>query len=94
MTQYVICDLETTGLSRFRHGITEIAAIRRDGTKEINRFQTLVHPGRHVPPFVEKLTGISNAMVANAPSMETALADFFHFLGNDILVAHNSTFDA
>lgn len=56
MTQYVICDLETTGLSKHRHGITEIAAVRRDGTKEIDRFEMLVNPGRNIPTMIERLT--------------------------------------
>jgi DNA polymerase III epsilon subunit family exonuclease len=93
MTHYVVCDLETTGLSKNRHGITEIAAVRWDGEKEVERFHTLVNPERHIPTMIERLTGISNAMVADAPVMRYALGDFFDFLGDDPLVAHNSTFD-
>ena len=93
MTHYVICDLETTGLSKHRHGITEIAAIRWDGKQEVERFQTLVNPWRNIPSMIERLTWISNAMVSDAPVMKDALADFFDFLGDDVIVAHNSTFD-
>jgi len=93
MTQYVICDLETTGLSKFRHGITEVAAVRRDGKREIERFHSLVNPGRHIPPMIQRLTWIDNDMIADAPSMKDVLGDFFDFLGDDPLVAHNSTFD-
>ncbi len=80
MTHYVICDLETTGLSRFRHGITEIAAVRWDGDKEVDRFHSLVNPGRHIPAMIERLTGINNEMVADAPVMKDVLGDFFDFL--------------
>jgi DNA polymerase III epsilon subunit family exonuclease len=93
MTHYVICDLETTGLSKFRHGITEIAAVRWDGDREVDRFHTLVNPGRHIPDMVQRLTGIDNLMVADAPKMKDVLPNFFDFLWNDVLVAHNSTFD-
>jgi DNA polymerase III epsilon subunit-like protein len=80
MTHYVICDLETTGLSKFRHGITEIAAVRWDGDREVDRFHTLVNPGRHIPDMVQRLTGIDNLMVADAPKMKDVLPNFFDFL--------------
>ena len=90
---FVIVDLETTGLSPYKHSITEIAAVRFDGNQIIDTFQTLVNPERHIPTFITKLTGISNEMVEKAPTIKSILPDFISFLGEDIFVAHNSSFD-
>lgn len=90
---FVIIDLETTWLSPYKHGITEIAAVRFDGENIIDTFQTLVNPERHIPSFITKLTGISNDMVEQAPTIQQILPDFVSFLGEDIFVAHNISFD-
>ena len=90
---FVVLDLETTWLSRFNHGITEIAAVRYDGDRILDRFQTFVNPERHIPSKITQLTGITNEMVANAPLVADVLPDFARFLGDSIAVAHNSTFD-
>jgi len=91
--QFVIVDLETTWLSPSKHAITEIAAVRFDGQNIIEEFQTLVNPERHIPPFITKLTGISNDMVENSPTIIEVLPDFMAFMGDDIFVAHNARFD-
>jgi len=91
--QYIVVDLETTWLSKEKHAITEIWAVRFDGKKILDSFQTLVNPERHIPSKITALTGITNEMVADAPLMKYALSDFHDFLGDDILVAHNATFD-
>ena len=90
---FVIVDLETTGLSPSKHAITEIAAVRFDGENILEEFQTLVNPERHIPPFITKLTWISNDMVADAPTIREVLPDFMAFVGDDIFVAHNARFD-
>jgi DNA polymerase III epsilon subunit family exonuclease len=90
---YVIVDIETTGLSKNRHHITEIAAVQFDGKNIINTFQTLINPQTPIPAFITKLTGINNEMVKDAPTIKQALPDFFDFLGDNIFVAHNATFD-
>ena len=90
---FVIIDLETTWLSPYKHGITEIAAVRFDGDKIVDTFQTLVDPERHIPTFITKLTGISNDMIVGAPTIREILPDFLSFLGDDIFVAHNISFD-
>lgn len=90
---YIIVDIETTGLSKERHHITEIAAVQFDGEKIIKKFQTLINPQTPIPWFITHLTGITNDMVQDAPTIEQALPDFFDFLGDHILVAHNATFD-
>lgn len=91
--KYVVVDIETTGLSRFKHGITEIAAQMYEDGKVIAEFQTLVNPERHIPPMITRLTGIDNDMVADAPTIHEVMPDFIEFLGDHIFVAHNASFD-
>ena len=67
---YLLLDLETTGGNPVRDRITEIAAVRMEGGQEVARWSTLVHPGGRIPPFIQSLTGISDAMVADAPGFD------------------------
>jgi DNA polymerase-3 subunit epsilon len=92
--RFVVVDLETTGQSPETTGITEIGAVRIENGKEVARFDTLVNPGRRIPPYVAKLTGITDEMVAGAPPIEDLIADFVTFSSDAILVAHNAAFDA
>ncbi len=91
--KFVIVDLETTWLSPYKHSITEIAAVLFDGKNIIDTFQTLVNPQRHIPTFITKLTGITNEMVEYSPTIENILPQFMSFLGDNIFVAHNISFD-
>ncbi len=91
--KYIIVDIETTGLSKESSRITEIAAVSFDGEKILDTFQTLVNPGKPIPAFITHLTGISNEMVKDAPTIDKALPDFLEFLQDHIMVAHNATFD-
>jgi len=93
MRNYVVVDLETTGLSRYKHGITEVAAVRFDGTKSLESFHSLVNPQRHIPIWIERLTWISNEMVEDAPIIKDVFSGFLEFLWDDVLVAHNASFD-
>ncbi len=93
MKKYIILDIETTGLSKFKHWITEIAAVKYDGEKILDEYQTLVNPWRHIPKQIEKLTGISNEMVADARDIWDVFPEFLEFISDDILVAHNAPFD-
>jgi DNA polymerase-3 subunit epsilon len=71
----------------------EIGAVRiRDGDI-VERFQSLMNPGQRISGFIEDYTGITNAMLANAPTCAAVLRDFTDFCGNDPLVAHNASFD-
>ena len=93
-TEYVLFDLETTGLSPYKDEIIEIGAVKVDKDGKITEtFTTLVKPSKPVSEFVENLTGISNEMLADAPSIYTALPKFAAFAGDSILVGHNVTFD-
>jgi DNA polymerase-3 subunit epsilon len=91
---FVVVDLETTGGSPQSCEITEIGAVKVRGGVRLGEFQTLVNPGVAIPPFISVLTGISNAMVAGAPRVGSALPAFLEFAGHDaVLVAHNAPFD-
>jgi DNA polymerase-3 subunit epsilon len=92
-TTFVVFDLETTGGSPATCAITEVGAVRvRAGVVE-GTFQTLVHPGEAIPPFIAVLTGITDAMVASAPRIDTVVPAFLEFARGAVLVAHNSPFD-
>ena len=90
---FVVVDLETTGGSAQGDAITEIGAVKVRGGELLGEFQTLVNPGREIPPTITILTGITHAMVIEAPRIETVLPSFLEFLGDAVLVAHNAHFD-
>ncbi len=90
---YVLLDLETTGGNANRDRITEIAAVRIEAGAETARWSTLVNPDTAIPAFIEQLTGISNAMVANAPRFEDVAQQLLALLDGAVLVAHNVRFD-
>lgn len=92
-TTFVVVDLETTGTSARNNAITEIGAVKMRGGEVIGEFQTLVDPGGPIPAFIVALTGITDAMVVQAPRIEQVLPCFLEFLGDAVLVAHNAPFD-
>lgn len=92
-TTFVVVDLETTGLSPARDRITEIGAVKVCGGEVLGELQTLVHPGRPIPPAVTAVTGITDAMVRGAPALGAVLPALTTFLGGNVLVAHNAGFD-
>ena len=89
-----VFDLETTGLSpSYGDRITEIGAIKLSGNKLCGVFQTLINPERNIPEKIVEITGITNEMVADKPTISQVLPLFMDFIGNDTLVAHNAKFD-
>jgi DNA polymerase-3 subunit epsilon len=90
---FVVVDLETTGGSPADSAITEIGAVKVRGGEVLGEFQTLVNPHLPIPPFIQALTGITTAMVADAPRIESALPAFLEFAQGAVLVAHNAGFD-
>ena len=90
---FVVVDLETTGGSAQTEAITEIGAVKVRGGQVLGEFATLVDPGRAIPPQITILTGISDAMVVNAPSIGMVLPSFLEFIRGTVLVAHNAPFD-
>ena len=91
--EFVAFDLETTGLSSKTDTIIEIGAVIMKDGQEIDRFQTFVDPGRKLEPKIIELTGITDAMLLGAPKIEEVLPKFLEFVGDRVLVAHNSDFD-
>ncbi len=91
--EFVAFDLETTGLSAQHDEIIEIGAVILKNGEEIDRFQSFVDPGRALTPKIIDLTGITDAMLAGAPSMQEVLPKFLEFCGKRTLVAHNADFD-
>ena len=91
--EFVAFDLETTGLSARNDEIIEIGAVLVKGGKELNRFQTFVDPKRRLDKKIIELTGITDAMLEGAPTIEQVLPQFLDFVGNRVLVAHNADFD-
>ncbi|HRQ67770.1 MAG TPA: 3'-5' exonuclease, partial [Candidatus Syntrophosphaera sp.] len=90
---YVAFDTETTGLDPKTDELIELAAVRFRGGEVTERFSTLVRPRGKVPKFIQYLTHIDPQELKDAPDAETALKQFFSFIGDDILVAHNAGFD-
>ncbi|MGN0318922.1 MAG: PolC-type DNA polymerase III [Lachnospira sp.] len=90
---YVVFDLETTGFSALEDRIIEIGAVKISGGKIVDRFSTFVNPQRPIPFKIEKLTGINDSMVLDAPVIEDVLPGFLEFIKDCVLVAHNAEFD-
>lgn len=96
-TEYVVLDVETTGLRPTANRVIEVAAFRvaaRDGrTRILDEFVTLVNPEQPLPPTIVRLTGITPAMVARAPRFCEIADQLLAFVGSRVLVAHNARFD-
>ena len=90
---YVVLDLETTGANPVHDRVTEIAAVRIEAGREVARWSTLVNPGISIPPFIQNLTGIHDAMVADAPRFDGVAPRLLELLDGAVLVAHNARFD-
>ena len=90
---FCVLDIETTGGAPGRSKITEIAAVRLRGGEIIDRFETLVDPGRPIPAPITRITGITDALLVGQPRIEEALERFVAFVGDDVMVAHNAPFD-
>lgn len=93
LPSYVVLDLETTGGNATLDRITEIAAVRIDNGVETARWSTLVNPGVRIPPFIQSLTGITDAMVEDAPTFAQVAKPLLELLDGAVFVAHNVRFD-
>jgi len=93
LDDFISFDLETTGLNPDKDKITEIAACRFINGEFTEEFTTLINPGIPIPKNITALTGITNKMVEDAPSINDALPDFMKFIGSTPLVAQNINFD-
>ncbi|MDM8533080.1 PolC-type DNA polymerase III [Clostridiaceae bacterium HSG29] len=91
--EFVIFDIETTGLNKQKDDITEIGAVMIRNKQIIKQYSTFVKPTKKIPEIVIELTGITNEMVENERPINEVLPEFLEFVGNRPLVAHNAIFD-
>jgi DNA polymerase-3 subunit epsilon len=89
----IILDLETTGMLAAEERITEIGLIEVDNGEFVDSWSQLVNPEKSIPPFIESITGISDAMVRHAPTFADLAPALYARLQGKLLVAHNARFD-
>lgn len=89
VNDYVVFDLETTGISRKTDEIIEISAIKVVSGKAVDEFTSLVNPLMHIPSPASSVNGIYDYMVKDAPTFETVFKDFIEFIGDAVLLGHN-----
>src|SRR5690554_1384276 len=90
---YIALDVETTGLSPRDNRVTEIALVRMWGTHVVGQWSSLVNPCCAIPPYITRLTGIDDEMVADVLSFADLVEDIREFVGDSTLLAHNAPFD-
>ena len=93
MRPLAFIDLETTGATATADRVTEIGIVEVDEDGSVREWQQLVNPGTRIPPFIEQLTGISNAMVADAPPFAAVADETLRRLEGRLFIAHNARFD-
>ena len=95
METVAVIDFETTGLSPdMGDRATEVGVVIVEGGEIVARYQSLMNAGAYIPPFIEALTGITNAMISAAPPAAEVMRELAEFVGDVPLVAHNASFDA
>lgn len=90
---YAIVDIETTGGHASANGITEVAINIHNGNQIIETYSTLINPRKEIPIYITALTGIDNAMLADAPVFEDVALQIYQLLNDKVFVAHNVNFD-
>lgn len=91
----IVIDFETTGLSpNLGERAIEVGAVLVNNNIIVDRFQSLMNPGKRISGFIEDYTGITNKMLATAPTIAEAMVELKRFIGDHYLVAHNASFDS
>lgn len=90
---YVVLDIETTGLDTRYDSIIELSAVKVSGDTVLDTFTTLINPQRPLDEFIVAFTGITDAMLEDAPVIDEALNGFIEFVGDSVIVGHNVNFD-
>lgn len=90
---FVVFDIETTGFSPVNNRMIEIGAVKVSGGEITDKYSTFINPEVPIPFEIEKLTGINDSMVMDAPKIETVLPEFLAFCQDSVMVAHNANFD-
>lgn len=93
VSNYVVFDLETTGLSAGINAIVEIGAVKVINNAVQSKFSALVNPRQYIPAYLSNKIHITNAMVSDKPGIDTVLPDFIDYIEDLPLVAHNAPFD-
>ncbi|WP_432354132.1 3'-5' exonuclease [Sporosarcina sp. A2] len=93
VTDYVVLDFETTGLRAGADKIIQIGAIRYFDHWKDEEMDALINPQRYISPTITRITGISNEMVEEAPTIEEKIAELIEFIGELPIIAHNAAFD-
>ncbi len=91
--EFIVFDIETTGLSNQSCGITEIGAVKVKNGEVLERYNTFVNPEMPIPEEITRLTSITDDMVKDAPVIAAVLPEFLAFVGDRLLIAHNADFD-
>lgn len=90
---FSVLDVETTGLSPQYNNIIEVGIVRVKNLKIVEKFHTLINPGRDIPAFITSFTGISNEDVYDAPFFEDVADKLIEFIGDNVIAGHNLSFD-
>lgn len=90
---FTAIDVETTGLNPKMERIIEVGAVKVRGGKVVDRFESLLNPGRKLENRIVELTGITDEMLEEAPSPEEVMPQLLDFIGDDILLGHSLMFD-
>ncbi len=90
---YVVFDVETTGLSAVYDTIIEIAGVKMNDGEIVDEFESFANPHRPLPDIITEITGITDDMLVDAPEVDEVLHDFYAWIGDSVLVAHNASFD-
>ena len=91
--EFVVFDIETMGLNAYSNEIIEIGAVKIKAGRIIDRYSQLFNPGKPIPYKITEITGITDQLVANEPSVDQVIGKFVDFIGDAVLVAHNAPFD-
>ena len=90
---YVLVDIETTGLSPIKDDIIEIGAIKVEKNLIVDKYNSLIQIDRKLTPFITNLTGITDEMLKEGRPIDVVLQEFLKFLGNQVIIGHNVNFD-
>nr|WP_310787665.1 PolC-type DNA polymerase III [Fusobacterium nucleatum] len=91
--EFVVFDIETTGLNSHTNEIIEIGAVKIKAERIVDRYSQLINPGRPIPYHITEITSITDEQVANEPKIDEVIGKFVDFIGDAVLVAHNAPFD-
>jgi len=90
---YTVIDIETTGLDRQGDDIIELSGLKVRNNNIVEEFSSLINPDRNLDYYISNLTGITDAMLQDAPSIKEVLPEFVNFISNDTIIGHNVNFD-